>query len=37
MRTDRTIIRMSSEPVAMEPIVDRMTDARDNITFPCGR
>ena len=32
-----TITRMSSEPVAMRLIVDRMTDACENITFPCGR
>ena len=37
MRTDRAITRPSSEPVAMRPIVDRMTDACENITFPCGR
>ena len=37
MRTDRTLTKMSSEPVAMKPIVDRMTDARENITFPCGK
>ena len=37
MRTDRAIIRMSSDRVAMRPIVDRITDACENITFPCGR
>ena len=34
MRTDRAVIRMSSDQVAMRPIVDRMTDAGENITFP---
>ena len=37
MRTDRAVTRMSSEPVAMSPIVDWMTDVCKNITFPCGR
>ena len=37
MRTDRALTRMSSDRVAMRPIVDRMTDACENITFPCGR
>ena len=37
MRIDHTITRMSSERVAMRPIVDRMTDTYENITFPCGR
>ena len=37
MRTDRTVTRMSSNRVAMKPIVDRMTDACENIPFPCGR
>ena len=44
MRTDRAVtvtvtekpIRMSSDQVGMRPIVDRMTDACENITFPCG-
>ena len=37
MRTDRAVKRMSSEPVARRPIVDRMTHACENITFPCDR
>ena len=37
MRTNRTATRISSEQVAMRPIVDRMTDACENITFNCGR
>ena len=37
MRTDRSVTRMSSDRVAMRPIVDKMTDACENITFPCGR
>ena len=37
MRTDHAVTRMSSDQVAMSPIVDRMTDACENITFPCGR
>ena len=37
MRTDRAVTRMNSEPVAVRPIVDRITDACKNITFPCGR
>ena len=37
MRTNRAVTRVSSKPVAMRPIVDRMTDACENITFPCGR
>ena len=37
MHTDRAITRMSSDQVAMRPIVDRMKDACENITFPCGR
>ena len=36
-RIDRDITRMSTERVVMRPIVDRMTDACENITFPCGR
>ena len=37
MRTNRAVTRVSSKPVAMRPIVDRMTDACENITLPCGR
>ena len=37
MRTDRALTRMSCDRVAIRPIVDRMTDACENITFPCGR
>ena len=37
MHTDRDLTTMSSDRVAMRPIVDRMTDACENITFPCGR
>ena len=37
MRTDCAVIWMSSEPVAVRLIVDRMTDACENITFPCSR
>ena len=37
MLTDCTVTRMSSERVAMRPIVDRMTDAGENIPFSCGR
>ena len=37
MRTDCNVTRMSRDLVAMRPIVDRMTDACENITFPCGR
>ena len=37
MRTDCAVTRMSSDQVATMPIVDRMTDAYENITFPCGR
>ena len=37
MRTDRAVTRMSSNWVAMRPIVDRMADACENITFHCGR
>ena len=33
MHTDRAITRMSSDRVAMRPIVNRMTDARESITF----
>ena len=36
MRTDHAATRMSSEPVAMRPIVDRVTDACENITFAFG-
>ena len=32
MFTDRAVTKMSSEPVAMRPIVDRMTHAYENIT-----
>ena len=37
MRTDRAVTRMSRDRVAMRPIVDRLTDACENITFPCSR
>ena len=37
MHTDRAVTRMSSERVAMRPIVHRMTHACENITFPCDR
>ena len=37
MRTDRAVTRTSTDRVVMRPIVDRMTDACENITFPCGR
>ena len=39
MHTNRSITKMSSEhwAVAMRPIVDRLTDACENITFPSGR
>ena len=37
MRTYRAVTRISSEPVAMRPIVNRMTRACENITFPCGQ
>ena len=37
MRTEGAVTRMSSKSVAMRPIVDRMTDAFENITVPCGR
>ena len=37
MRTDRAVTRMSSDKVAMRPIVDRMTDACEIITFPYDR
>ena len=37
MHTDRAVLRMTIDRVAMRPIVDRMTDACVNITFPCGR
>ena len=45
MRTDRAVTvtvtekqaRMSSDQVGMRPIVDRITDACENITFPCGQ
>ena len=37
MSTARTVTRVGSDRVAMRPIVDRMTDACENITFPCGR
>ena len=34
MYTDHAVTRMSSESVAMRPIVDRITDACENITLP---
>ena len=34
MRTHRAVTRISSEPVAMRPIVNRITHACENITFP---
>ena len=37
MRTDRVVTNMSSDRVAMTPIVNRMTHACENITFPHGR
>ena len=37
MRTDLTVTRMSSDRVAVRPIVDRITEACENITFPCDR
>ena len=37
MHTDRAIIRMNREPVAMSPIMGRMTDACENNTFPCSQ
>ena len=37
MRTDRAVTRMSCDQVAMMPVVDRMTKACENITFPRGR
>ena len=37
MYADCPVTRMSSERVAIRPIVDRMTDAYENITFPCSR
>ena len=37
MHTDGAVTRMSSGRVAMRPIVDRMTDACENITFHGGR
>ena len=37
MFTNPTITRPSSEPVSMRLIVDRQTDAFENITLPCGR
>ena len=36
MCTDRALTRMSSDRVAMRPIVDSKTPV-ENITFPCGR
>ena len=36
MRTDHAVTRMSSDRVAMRPIVNRMTHACENFTFPCG-
>ena len=36
MRTDRAVTSMSSGRVVMRPIVDGMTQACENITFPCG-
>ena len=37
MRTDRVVTRISSDRVAMRPIVHRMTNAYENIAFPCGQ
>ena len=37
MCTDCAVTMMSSDGVAMRPIIDRMTEAYENITFPCGR
>ena len=37
MRTNHDVTKMNSRRVAMRPIVDRMTDARENITFPWSR
>ena len=37
MRTDGAVTRMSSESVAMRPIVDRMTNDCENITVPWSR
>ena len=37
MRTDRAVKRMSSDRVDMRPIVNRMTQACENITFHCGQ
>ena len=37
MLTNRAVTRMSSDQVAMRPIVNRMTHACENITFPYGR
>ena len=37
MRTNCAVTRMNGDRVAVRPIVDRMTDACENITFPCGQ
>ena len=37
MHTDHAVTRTSSDRVAVRPIVDRLTDACENITFPYGR
>ena len=37
MHTDHAVTRMSSDRVSMRPIVDRMTDACENITLPYSR
>ena len=37
MHTDHGVTRMCSDRVGMRPIVDRMIDACENITFPYGR
>ena len=34
MVADSAVTRMSSDRVAMRPIVDRMTDTCENITYP---
>ena len=37
MCTDRAVTRMSSDWVAMKPIVNRMANVCENITFPYGK
>ena len=37
MRTYRAVTGMGSDRIVIRLIVDRMTDACENITFPCGR